>query len=345
MALTTVETKNRDGAATRVDLKSRTQQEYAGSSTATRNDARDGTIDYAYILSAAHSGSTLLTMLLASHPDVASVGETSAIGVWGERDVGLCSCGASLRDCRFWTQIQQALQREGIDLLGNDNAIEFRGRKGTLLDRALRAEYRGGLLELVRNIYLTMNPEWYALRNRCRCVNHMLIKEIMRLTGARAFVDSSKQPIRLRFMMDVPGLRAKVIHLVRDGRGVAASYMRKSQWSMERSAKEWLRAVRSEQQVLSRFDENDVAFVRYEALCLDPAGTLHRLFKFLDVDPTNDFTRFRQADHHVLGNRMRMQGTEAITLDEKWRSTLNDANLKTFEEIGGAQNREFGYGE
>lgn len=345
MALKTVETKNREDAAICVDLKSCGQQECSGSPTATRTVARDGTIDYIYILSAAHSGSTLLTMLLASHPDVASVGETSAIGVSGDRDVGLCSCGVSLRDCRFWTQIQQALQREGIDLLRNDNAIEFRGRKGTLLDRALRAEYRGGLLELVRNTYLAVNPEWYALRSRCRRVNHTLIKEIVRLTGARAFVDSSKQPIRLRFMMDVPGLRTKVIHLVRDGRGVAASYMRKSQWSMERSATEWLRAVRSEQQILLHFDENDVAFIRYEALCLDPAGTLHRLFEFLGVNPKHDFTRFRQADHHVLGNRMRMQGTEAITLDEKWRTTLNDADLKAFEEICGAQNREFGYGE
>ena len=60
----------------------------------------------AYILAASHSGSTLLSMLLGSHQQIATVGElklsTKAIG---DIDRYRCSCGQFIRRCDFWQKI------------------------------------------------------------------------------------------------------------------------------------------------------------------------------------------------------------------------------------------------
>ena len=53
-----------------------------------------------YILAASHSGSTLLAMLLGSHPDVCTAGELKAASV-GDVDAYRCSCGAPILQCGF----------------------------------------------------------------------------------------------------------------------------------------------------------------------------------------------------------------------------------------------------
>ena len=57
-----------------------------------------------YILSPSYSGSTLLTCLLARHPDIATVGELKASAL-GSLDSYKCSCGELLRECQFWDRI------------------------------------------------------------------------------------------------------------------------------------------------------------------------------------------------------------------------------------------------
>ncbi len=64
-----------------------------------------------YIAGLGHSGSTLLELLLASHPDVVGMGEIalqverlllSPSSSAGEEP---CSCGATARDCEFWGEL------------------------------------------------------------------------------------------------------------------------------------------------------------------------------------------------------------------------------------------------
>src|ERR1041384_2871141 len=55
----------------------------------------------AYILSASHSGSTLLAMLLGAHPDACTVGELKLTSM-GDVNQYRCSCGDRLMTCSFW---------------------------------------------------------------------------------------------------------------------------------------------------------------------------------------------------------------------------------------------------
>ena len=75
-----------------------------------------------YIAGRGHSGSTLLTLLLARHPKVAAVGELSLLSLQIARDestkwVGRCSCGERPLECPVWGPPLREIEAEnGVDL-------------------------------------------------------------------------------------------------------------------------------------------------------------------------------------------------------------------------------------
>ena len=50
-----------------------------------------------------------------------------------------------------------------------------------------------------------------------------------------------------------------------------------------------------------------------------------------------------RAQHHVIGNGMRMTFNGDIRLDEKWRAELNAESLRLFVQRAGWLNRKLGY--
>lgn len=300
-------------------------------------------VDFTYILAASHSGSTLLTMLLASHPEVASVGETSALLWRGKSDSATCSCGAALDACAFWASVREGMRRRGVDCGSQDFQTDFRLPACRWTDRVLRAEFHGPMLEAVRDAFLAASPAWRRCGPRIIQANAALIEAVVELKGARVFLDSSKEPHRLKFLMRIPSLRVKVIQLVRDGRGVAASYLKRNEFPLRRACDEWRRSIVSEEHILRCFSPDRVLRLRYEDFCQDVAGHARRIFEFLGVDPSHSIRDFHKADHHILGNRMRLSATGEIRLDEKWRSTMTPESLTVFESMGGAINRRYGY--
>lgn len=303
------------------------------------------TLEYVYILSASHSGSTLLTLLMGAHPDLASIGESSAVLWHGEGDTGLCSCGAAVRECGFWRQIAQRLEAKGVDWDAPGFSTEFRLPDAPRTDRVLRAEYRGPLFEAVRNAWLAVHPRWRRRQREILKANRALFESVLELTGARIFVDSSKEPHRLKFLMAISDLRLKVIHLVRDGRGVAGSYIRRSNWPMERAADEWRRSLLSEEALLRWAPSENVLLVRYEDLCRDVDREMSKILRFVGAGPEKWSRAFREVKQHVLGNRMRLGRENLVRLDERWRGELTEAQLRLFEAIGGEINRRYRYSD
>lgn len=300
-------------------------------------------IDFTYILAASHSGSTLLTMLLASHPEVASVGETSALLWRGKSDSATCSCGAALDACGFWASVREGMRRRGVDCESPDFQTDFRLPACRWTDRVLRAEFHGPMLEMVRDAFLAISPAWRRHGPAILKANAALIEAAVEMKGARVFLDSSKEPHRLKFLMRIPSMNVKVIQLVRDGRGVAASYLKRNEFPPRQACDEWRRSIVSEEHMLRRFPSDRALRLRYEDFCQDVAGHARRIFEFLGVDPSHPVGGFHMANHHILGNRMRLSASGEIRLDEKWRSTMRPQDLRVFECIGGAINRRYGY--
>lgn len=317
-----------------------------------------------YILAASHSGSTLLAMLLASHPEISSVGELKATSL-GDLDQYLCSCRRKILDCPFWTGIRQDMSQRGFDFDISNAGTDIRSGASPYVRKLLRPLHRGPLVEFARDIFLGLSPVWRKQLPLIQALNVNLMDCVLSRTGTNVIVDSSKIGIRLKYLLMNPMLDVKVIRLVRDGRGVALTYMDPANYAdatdpnlrgggrggdreserltMAQAAHEWRRSNEEGEAIVSGLDSSSWRIVTYEDLCTDTQETMMGLYEFLGVSQSHRVGNFRGKDHHVIGNGMRLDSGNEVRLNEEWRKALSKKDLETFEVVSGALSRRLGY--
>ncbi len=318
----------------------------------------------AYILAASHSGSTLLAMLLGSHPDVCTVGELKATSL-GDPERYRCSCGARIRECAFWRDLAHGMAARGFDFDVTRAATHITAGANGYHMALLRPLVRGPLLEMVRDAALALSPSWTRHLDRFHDINRALVDTLARQTGARVVVDSSKVGIRLKYLLRDPALDVRVVRLVRDGRAVSLTYTDpvnyadardptrraggeggsrdEERLSVAKAAREWRRSNEEADAVLRRVDAARQITISYEALCRDTSATLASIWRFLGVTPRELSESWRQRPHHVIGNGMRFDTDSEVRLDDRWRTALGPDALAAFDAEAGALNRRFGY--
>ena len=114
-----------------------------------------------YIMSPSYSGSTLLTMLLAQHPQIASIGELKATAM-GPMDNYQCSCGEPLLQCGFWRELTSRLTARGLPFSLDRFGTHF-ASSNPVFNRVLGAQLRGPRFERSRRMLLR---HWPGLRPR-----------------------------------------------------------------------------------------------------------------------------------------------------------------------------------
>lgn len=323
-----------------------------------------GRIPLVYILAASHSGSTLLAMLLNSHPEICTVGELKATSL-GDPDTYYCSCRQRIRDCVFWQGIRADMVARGLEFDITRAGTDIRSGMGPYVRRLLRPLHRGPAWESVRDLALWFAPSWRAGLPRIQALNAALMECVLARSGKKIIVDSSKIGIRLKYLLRNPRLDVRILRLVRDGRGVALTYVDPEHFAdasdprwraggagggrddervpMAEAAREWRRSNEEAEAVLSGLDRSRWMEVRYESLCAGPTEILQRIYSFLGVSRLPASADFRAVDHHVVGNGMRLDAHSEIRLDERWKQTLKQSDLDVFEDIAGAMNRRLGY--
>lgn len=86
--------------------------------------------------------------------------------------------------------------------------------------------------------------------------------------------------------------------------------------------------------------------VRYEDLCADPERMLRRLCDWLGLAFSEAMLSLRPPQHHTIaGNKIRLQRSMAIQVDESWHHRLSPLQLRLFCLLAGAENRRLGYGD
>lgn len=320
----------------------------------------------AYILAASHSGSTLLSMLLGSHPQIVTVGEiklsSKAIGdITGYR----CSCGQLIHQCDFWKKVREGMARRGYEFDIANAGLDYSIVDSRYVCRLLEPLHRDRLLEKLRDGLLKTSPTWRRQFPEIQRRNAALISTIMEITGAEVVVDSSKTAVRLKYMLLNPELDIKVIRLIRDGRGVALTYMNPAEFAdakdpalrgggtggnrknerlnLAGAAYQWRRSNEEAENLICRLDKSKWIEIRYEQLCKDTENTLGLLFRFIGLDPEKREKDFRSVGNHVVGNGMRLDTTSEVRLDERWKSVLAEDELRIFNRIAGVMNRRYGY--
>jgi hypothetical protein len=301
--------------------------------------------DVVYIMGHGYSGSTLLTFLLAAHPEIATVGELG-IAEQAKRQTSpeayLCSCHAPVRDCEFWQRVRLGMKERGHDFDVWDSDLDFRAHGGGIADVILRAVQRGPILETARRVGIRVVPR--ARRELGRVLSRIesLAETVNEIQGSRVFLDSSKRPERAMLMRRIPSFDMRVIHLVRDGRAVSCSTMKNQSVGPERAAASWVADNRASEQARRYFPRDRWMTLRYEDLCADPDRTLDRIYGFLGL-PARPVHDFRALEQHIIGNRMRLSSTAEIRADERWKTTLTPDQLALIERRVGSLNRRYGY--
>jgi len=294
----------------------------------------------AYIMGPNYSGSTLLTLLLADHPEIATVGELKATSM-GDISSYKCSCGELLTGCSFWNKVKQLLLTQGQDFSFDDFKTHFRDKQHPFTDRLLRAALRGPFFETLRDSGFMLCPAAHRTKQAIIERNEVLIEIICTLQQAKIFLDDSKEPVRLKFLLAADLWDIRVIHLIRDGRGVTNSYMRHNKASMAKAAQEWIHTQQECDRISKILGNHRCLTVHYEDLCQKPAKTLTTIYHFLGLQP--ELSASSSRTKHIMGNQMRLGSLQDIRLDEKWKQALSHEDLQTFTTIAGDLNQLHGY--
>lgn len=296
-----------------------------------------------YIASPSFSGSTLLAMLMAGHPSIATIGEMKG----GQEDLETytCSCGALFAKCPFWTWLIGALAERGFvyDLSDRRTMPAFRIPGDPIADRVMRRAYGGPTSEVLRSLVLHCWPSCSRRLEHLRRYNETFIQLVRQFYGASVVLDSSKDPVRIKYLAGIPSLNLHAIHLIRDCRGVVNSARKNLGMSAREASIEWRETHLEIERVTHRFCPGRVLRVKYEDLCTNVDSVLASIFAFFGVSGRVTAPAAAKRQMHVLGNRARLNGLLPIRHDESWRHEMPQRDLATFASLAGLLSDRYGY--
>jgi hypothetical protein len=317
-----------------------------------------------YITGSGRSGSTLLDMLLSTHPDIAALGEVHRFSMsLGRKSAPhRCTCGDVIDECEFWSAVIEKLKLENIDpymLKTTWKSYEYIGdnHDGTNIIEHVPPQTLLKTRVNLFNIFLSLGLSKVIDVLSSRVANFQegvkiaedswfLYEKTCEVNAKKILIDGSKTPGRLLALMafnrhQVP---IKVIYLCRDGRAVAHARMKRQGLSMRSAVKIWVIEHKKISIALRRF-AGDIHYVKYEDLCVNTGDTLQEIFTHIGADGLCDNKSFRDSSHSLGGNPMRLRSSEReIILNEQWKDELSREELNCFESIGGGLNKKLGYG-
>lgn len=296
-----------------------------------------------YIAGAGRSGSTLLASVLGQSAGIADVGEIWKH--WAKRAAGVappCGCGASLESCPFWTAVE--VSRPGL----------FEPTPGRLAGAA-HIGYARGAFKLRAQLALGRSgTEDFA------AAYEQAYAAVAEVAGARVIVDSSKMPGPGMLVERMGSVEAYVLHLTRDPRAVAASWLVRKEaeggtQALEprlpgEVAKAWMaRATATELLLRPGAGRGRYRTLAYERFAEEPRAVVDELLTWLG-EPAGSpaFT----ADHEVVlspthssgGNPGRLTRDEQeIRLDDRWRGTLGVQDRRRVERRTTPLRQLYGY--
>ena len=278
-----------------------------------------------YIAGFGRSGSTILGNMLGEIEGFFHGGEFNFIWERNLIENRLCGCGAPFDECEVWGSV---LERA------------FGGMDGVDAREMVRLLARGTRTRHVLLMFSARGRQILASRLEEFMGRLQLLYAAARATtGSRVIVDSSKLPAYGYVLGMTTGIDLYVVHLVRDPRAAAYSWLRKrSQPDTDKTAY-MLRmntakssllwdAWNASAEALWRGSSGRYMRVRYEDFVEDPQGVLKGILGMLHED-TRRFAFLNEqgvelgVSHTVSGNPNRFQtGTVRLRPDDEWASAM-----------------------
>lgn len=270
------------------------------------------------------SGSTLLDRMLGELPGFVAVGELRYI--WSEAlgENRYCGCGTRFLDCPFWSKVGSRAFG-GWDRIDPGQVMAQERSIGRHRHIPLLAMGGAAPARYVRRLddYLgSLGPMYDAIREE---------------SGADVIVDSTKDAAYAHILRRMRSADFRVVHLVRDSRGVAWSWAKVVQSDPEHYMRRFSPPVTAVRWVgynlmvesLGRFGIPRL-LLRYEDLVRSPQAALTTVAAFAGRPLGAGALAFLDQQgaalgthHTVAGNPMRMTaGRIGIAPDEAWRTSM-----------------------
>jgi len=168
---------------------------------------------------------------------------------------------------------------------------------------------------------------------------------VARMDESEVVVDSTKNAMRMKLLYMYRPEQTFILHLVRDGRAVTASSLRRRDVSVEMAARRWRVANRNIEMALKTVPSQNTLRVRYEDLCDDVRGEMDAISSWLDLPTEQATTKLKRREYHEIpGNPMLFRRAETeIVEDERWRDELDQSTIDEFDALCRSMNRRYGY--
>lgn len=300
-----------------------------------------------YLGGLGRSGTTLVERLLGELPSVCALGEI--VHLW-QRDIvddERCGCGERFSGCAFWAAV-------GAKAFGGWDAVDV-DRVHALRDAVERTRHIPRLastqLTAAQRADVREYAGYYA----------RIYSAAAEVSGAKVVVDSSKHSALAHCLRFSDEIDLRVVHVVRDARGVAYSWTKTvtrpetdgadqmTRYSPSRSALLW-NAHNAAFGLLSRRGVA-VERIRYEQFLADPRRALKNLGAYAGLEITDAHLSFLgdgHADltpgHSAAGNPMRFTvGRVPLRRDDAWVRALPRSQRRLVGAVCGPMLRAYGY--
>lgn len=267
-----------------------------------------------YIMGCGRSGTTIMDILLGNHAGFLSVGElNNAQQAWNEDKT--CSCGISLKKCGIWEKV------------GENWFIDDQNNKYyDIMKRQKDIERQFSIVKHMVGFYDQSIIDSY----------HSLVHDIFKLlqiqSSAKAIIDSSKSIGRGLVLLKNTNLDVRVIHLVRDPRGVYSSFQKKNlitpTMGILSLAFYWNSVNLFASLLKFKFGNKKFLRICYEDLVINSDNVLDQIGNFIEEDLSDVKIKLKDEvpmdrGHLASGNRVRNQNVALILQpDFKWKKSI-----------------------
>jgi hypothetical protein len=208
-----------------------------------------------------------------------------------------------------------------------------------------------------------MHCEFWSEFNKVWQRREDILSQLVAFSGKRIL--SVSKIGKYRDHLAQSGLVIKVIRLIRDGRAVTASFLRKyPNRGYHDIVRQWVSWSQENDRWASEFPARNRMVMHYEDLLSSPKKWLREICKFLEISFESDMIKYWKSKHHIVDGNLgtlsfvrRYFGLQSNPFDrnfyakqdplsfsdERWRRELSPYHLYVFQKIGGELNGEYGY--
>ncbi len=251
---------------------------------------------FMFIVGSGHCGSTLLDLILDSHSQIVGVGELDNF-----EKTHNCTCGREFNSCELWGKVLRYINLKNLKVR--------RSKKNFLLNKKEVSVKNSDELDGLKNI-----DGWLK-------INEKIYNKILETSNTRVMADSSKSADRAEILGKSENIEPIIVHLVRDGKAVTWSYIKKYKKALPYMWKWFASNIKTE--IVKRRNNFKYIFVRYEDLTRKPEQVIKKILTEIDLEYEPEMLDFRNFIHHQIGgNRMRFKKDSKIKEDIEWKQKM-----------------------